>query len=101
MRESDPREPVIIVGAGIAGASTAYFLTRRGIRDVVLLEKEAVAGLHSTGRNAAILRSLIPDPALYALARESKNFLLRPPAGFSETELVKRVGLCLAAPADQ
>ncbi len=93
--------PVIIVGAGIAGAATAYFLTRKGVRNVLLLEKEAVAGLHSTGRNAAILRSVIPDRALYALASESKGFLLRPPRGFAEAPLVNTVGLYIAAPEDQ
>jgi D-arginine dehydrogenase len=101
MTEFDKKKPVVIVGAGIAGASTAYFLTRRGEHDIVLLEKEAVAGMHSTGRNAAILRSLIPDPCLYALARESKRFLLDPPAGFAGTPLVRKVGVFLAAPADQ
>jgi len=30
---------VVIVGGGIAGASTAYHLTKLGITDVVLLEQ--------------------------------------------------------------
>ena len=29
---------VVIVGGGIAGCSTAYHLTKLGVRDVVLLE---------------------------------------------------------------
>jgi D-arginine dehydrogenase len=94
-------QPIVIVGAGIAGASTAYALTRRGVHDIVLVEKEAVAGMHSTGRNAAILRTLIPDPHLYALACESKNFLLHPPDGFADAPLVRKVGVFLAAPDTQ
>jgi 4-methylaminobutanoate oxidase (formaldehyde-forming) len=33
------RAQVVIVGGGIAGASTAYHLTKLGVRDVVLLEQ--------------------------------------------------------------
>ncbi|HSW40528.1 MAG TPA: FAD-dependent oxidoreductase, partial [Acidobacteriota bacterium] len=53
---------IIIIGAGMAGAATAYHLTRKGLRNIRLLEKEKIAGAQSTGRNAAILRTMIPDP---------------------------------------
>ena len=36
----------IIIGAGIAGASTGYWLSRRG--RVLVLEREEHAGYHST-----------------------------------------------------
>ena len=39
MSERD-RYDVIIVGAGIAGASFAYFLSRRGVGNVLLVERE-------------------------------------------------------------
>ena len=61
----------LIVGAGLAGASTAWHLRRAGVTEVVLLEKEDVPGVHSSGRNAAMLREHMDDPALQALARES------------------------------
>ena len=32
---------VVIIGGGCMGASTAYYLTRNGVRDVVLLERVA------------------------------------------------------------
>src|SRR5882757_509029 len=35
---------VVIVGAGIAGASVAYHLTKLGWKDVVLLEQNQLAG---------------------------------------------------------
>ncbi len=68
---------VVIVGAGLAGAATAFFLTQRGVRDVVILEKESVPGVHASGRNAAMVRQVVPDPELVALAREGADFIRR------------------------
>lgn len=89
----------MIVGAGIAGAATAYFLAQRGQR-VIVLDRERTPGVHSTGRNAAILRTAIPEPALHSLAADSRRFYERPPAGFSEVPLFESVGLYLGAPAE-
>jgi D-arginine dehydrogenase len=94
------KDRIIIIGAGMAGATTAYFLTRRGERDIVILEKEKIAGAQSTGRNAAILRTMIPTPVFYSLACESAEFYFNPPEGFSEEPLVDRVGVYLAARAE-
>jgi D-arginine dehydrogenase len=91
---------VVIIGAGMAGAATAYFLTRRGVRNILILEKEKVAGAQSTGRNAAILRTMIPDPLLNRMARQSAQFYYNPPEGFSSEPLVDPVGVCLAARAE-
>jgi D-arginine dehydrogenase len=91
------KDRIIIIGAGIAGVSTAYFLTRRGQRNVLLLEKEKIAGAQSTGRNAAILRTMIPTPLLNRIARQSAEFYHNPPEGFSTEPLVNRVGVYLAA----
>ena len=49
---------VVIVGGGIAGAATAYFLTQKHFDRVIVIERERVPGAGSTGRNAAILRTL-------------------------------------------
>jgi len=90
-------ERIIIIGAGMAGASTAYFLTRRGIGNIRILEKEKLAGMHSSGLNAAILRTMIPERHLNMLARESAEFYLKPPNGFSSEPLVDKTGIYLAA----
>lgn len=93
-------QSVVIIGAGIAGASTAYFLAQRGVKNVVLLDREKGPGVHSTGRNAAILRTAIPQPQLHDLGMRSKRFYQAPPPGFSETPLIEPVGLYLAATDD-
>jgi D-arginine dehydrogenase len=93
-------ERVIIIGAGIAGAATAYFLTRKGLNNILILEKEKLAGTQSTGRNAAILRTMIPHPLLNRIACESAGFYRNPPAGFSSTPLIDEVGVYLAAGAE-
>lgn len=95
------RERVAIVGAGIAGAATAWWLARRGSHQVVVLEREPDPGTHSTGRNAAILRSLMPDPVLGQIACESARFFRNPPDGFADRSVLDPVGVFLAAPADE
>lgn len=66
---------VVIVGAGLAGAATAFFLTRRGLRNVLILEREAVPGVHASGRNAAMVRQVVPDAEVAALARQGAAFI--------------------------
>ncbi|MFM8895397.1 MAG: FAD-dependent oxidoreductase, partial [Actinomycetales bacterium] len=36
------RAQIVIVGGGVIGCSIAYHLTRLGIRDVLLIEKDAL-----------------------------------------------------------
>jgi D-arginine dehydrogenase len=65
----------IIVGAGFAGAATAYHLTLGGRRDVMVVERETIPGFHSSGRNAAMVRQCVSDPDLAQLARHGAAFL--------------------------
>lgn len=61
---------VIVIGAGFAGASTAAALARAGVRNGVLLEREAFPGTHASGRNAGMARQLESDPPVRALTIE-------------------------------
>lgn len=47
---------VIIVGAGIFGASTAYHLKKAGVSKVLLIDKGSASGTGTTGASAAIVR---------------------------------------------
>ena len=80
----------IVVGAGIAGASIAAELSKHA--KVVLLERESEPGYHSTGRSAALFSEIYGNETIRALSRASRRFLFDPPAGFSESELVRPRG---------
>ena len=85
----------VIVGAGFAGAATAYHLARRGVRDILLLEQEGIPGFHSSGRNAAMMRQCVPDPDLAKLTRAGAEFLRHPPSDWPEPVQFKQQGSLL------
>jgi len=58
----------IVVGAGIAGAATAYELRRAGLARVLLLERGAPAGV-GTGRSAAIVRQHYSTKVMARIAK--------------------------------
>src|SRR5436305_2802817 len=62
---------VVIVGGGCMGASVAYHLTRRGVTDVVVVEREKMLGTGSTGRNAGGVRHQFSNEANIRLSIES------------------------------
>jgi D-arginine dehydrogenase len=66
---------ILIVGAGIAGASTAYHLKRLSDARVTLVEKETTPGVHSSGRNASFIRERTDETELRALMSEGAEFL--------------------------
>ena len=43
---------VAIIGGGIMGASIAYHLAKRGMRDIVIFEREEALGTGATGKCA-------------------------------------------------
>lgn len=62
---------VVIVGGGCMGASTAYHLARRGVTDVVLVEREPLLASGSTGRNAGGMRHQFSHEVNIRLSLES------------------------------
>ena len=68
---------VVVIGGGCMGASVAYHLARRGITDVVVVEREKMLGAGSTGRNAGGVRHQFSNEANIRLSIESIALLER------------------------
>jgi D-arginine dehydrogenase len=90
---------VVVIGAGIAGASAAANLARD--RKVLVLEREAFPGMHSTGRSAALFSEIYGSAPVRALSRASRDFLYDPPAGFADGPAVRPRGALHIASTDQ
>lgn len=91
---------VVVIGAGIAGASAAWALSEHA--DVLLVEQEAQAGQHATGRSAAVLSETSGTPLTCALAAASRPFLATPPCDFVDYPLVSPRGLLwVGQPGDE
>lgn len=96
---STPDADVIVIGAGMAGASLAYFLAQRA--NVLVLEREAQAGYHSTGRSAALFMASYGPPQVRALTCASRAFFERPPPGFCDHPLLTPRGALVFATRGQ
>jgi sarcosine oxidase subunit beta len=68
---------VVIVGGGVMGASTAYHLAARGVKDIVLLEREQFFGQGATGRCAGGVRHQFGTEVNVRLSIESLAMLER------------------------
>ena len=90
---------VAVIGAGIAGASAAAALAETA--RVVVLEREAFPGYHSTGRSAALFSEIYGSAPVRALSRASRDFFYAPPDGFGETPFVRARGALHIATAAQ
>ena len=82
---------VIVIGAGIAGASVAWRLAERG--RVTLLEQADSAGYPHSGRSASVLSESSGHRVMCALAAASRPFFVSPPGGFCDFPLVSPRGL--------
>ena len=63
------RAEIVVIGGGVSGLSSAYFLAKAG-KDVVVVEKGMVGG-EASGRNGGMISERTDEPALIPLAVES------------------------------
>jgi D-arginine dehydrogenase len=78
---------IVVIGAGMAGASVAAHLSDG--RRVLVLEREGQPGYHSTGRSAALFSEIYGGEPVRALSRASRDLLYAPPPGIVDAPLVR------------
>lgn len=64
----------VIIGGGVAGASIAYHLAERGMRGIVVLEREKMLGLGSTGKATGGVRAQFETDINIKLSLYSLDF---------------------------
>lgn len=78
---------VIVIGAGIAGASMAAQLSPHC--NVILLEMEKHPGFHATGRSAAYYSPSYGNETVRGITVASDDFFRTPHSDFSSAQLLK------------
>lgn len=68
---------IVIIGGGVIGASAAYYLAQRGMKNIVLLEREEFFGTGATGRCAGGVRYQFSTEVNIKLSLESLPMLER------------------------
>ncbi len=91
---------IVIIGAGIAGASLASELA--GSAKVLLAEREEFPGYHSTGRSAAFWTESYGGPQVQPLTSASGPWFANPPDYISaQSLLVNRGALTIGKASDK
>jgi sarcosine oxidase subunit beta len=96
---------VVVIGGGIEGLSTAYALTLLGVRDVLVLERAALAS-GGTGKSSGIVRCHYGVPSLAAMAWKGLQLfenaleILGTEIGFEQIGYVVGVGAGNLAPLE-
>ena len=93
------RADFLVVGAGIAAASAGHWLAPHA--RVILLEREAQPGYHSTGRSAALFMESYGTPQVRGLTMASRAFFESPPPGFAEHPLLSPRGALMVGQPGQ
>lgn len=90
---------IIVIGAGMAGASAAYTLSEGA--SVLLLEREDQPGYHTTGRSAAVFAPAYGNRPIRQLTAASRAFYDDRAGGLSDMPVLLPRGELLIARSDQ
>ncbi|NKB53971.1 MAG: FAD-dependent oxidoreductase [Rhizobiaceae bacterium] len=90
---------IIVIGAGIAGASVAAELAKK--QRVILVEMESQPGYHTTGRSAAMFVPSYGPAPIRALTRASAAFFNNPDKDFKIKSLLSSRPVMMIAREDQ
>lgn len=92
----------VVIGGGVIGLSTAYQLTRHGVRDVVVLERRHL-GSGASGKSGALVRAHYTNVPEARLTHESINIFKnwRDHIGAGDPGYVETGFVRVVAPADE
>lgn len=90
---------IIVIGAGIAGASAAFELSETA--SVLLLEREDRPGYHTTGRSAAVFAPAYGNRPIRQLTAASRAFYDDHAGGLADRPVLHPRGELLIARPDQ
>ena len=88
---------IVIIGGGVMGASAAYHFAKRGIKNIVLLEKEDFFGTGATGRCAGGVRYQFSTEINVKLSIESLPMIERFKAEIGQDVNYRKCGYLLIA----
>ena len=91
---------IVIIGGGVMGASTAYHLARRGMTDILLLEKQEFFGMGATGRCAGGIRYQFSTEINIRLSQLSLPMLDRFEEETGQAIDLRKIGYLLLATTD-
>jgi len=90
---------IVVIGAGIAGASAAFMLAEAA--SVLLLEREDQPGYHTTGRSAAVFAPGYGNLPIRQLTAASRTFYDDHAGGLADGPVLHPRGALLIARTDQ
>ncbi|MEE2839180.1 MAG: FAD-dependent oxidoreductase [Acidobacteriota bacterium] len=64
---------ILIIGAGFAGASTAFHLSQGLPESILVIEKEKIPGFHASGRNASLVLQSTANPHIRQAVAASRK----------------------------
>lgn len=88
---------IVIIGGGVMGASAAYHLAQRGMKDIILLEKDSFFGQGATGRCAGGVRYQFSTEINVKLSLESLPMIERFKEELGQDVSYKQCGYLLIA----
>ena len=89
----------VVVGAGITGAATAYFLRQGGASRVLLIDRAGPAA-GGTGKSAAIIRQHYSTPVAVRLAMRSIELFARMEEDLGARAVFERCGYRMLVPPE-
>ncbi len=90
---------VVVIGAGIAGASVAARLAPAA--KVILVEREDAPGYHSTGRSAAFFAPAYGNEVVRRFTAKSESLYRSPPDDFTDVRFLNPRDVIFLGRADQ